>query len=401
MRLTQITLDNFRNYSKAEVAINSDLVLILGENASGKTNFLESIYYLSALRSFRAADQVLVKKGEDFFRVGARMHSAPPPTQGTGSPFMSIPEARTWGEIGDLDRGHDRIPDPGSGSGTRQVRDGLELEAIVQTKPVLRRAFKINGQKVSRQLWRSFAAVLFIPPDLNLFSLGPSLRRRFLDETLAQTFSEYAADLVSLDYVLKQRKALLEQLFERRAQESELGLWDEQLAEISVKIDAARSVLAEFLKQGLPGILKNLTGFENKFEIEYAPAAPSKEEFLGQLRKLRPQEIRLGQNLAGPHREDFMFKKDGEQNLNNSSQGELRAQVLALKLLEARFLDQHRKPPIILLDDVFSELDETRRAKLLENLSGHQIFITSTEEHHLPKLAEDAQVLKVEENQIK
>ena len=129
--------------------------------------------------------------------------------------------------------------------------------------------------------------------------------------------------------------------------------------------------------------------------------AKTEAELSAGLKSHEQAEIRSGQNLIGPHRDDFELQKDEQTSLFNSSRGELRAQILALKLLQADFLDQSNKKPIILLDDVFSELDETRRTRLIENLKGHQIFITSTEEHHLPKLAKDALILKVENNEIK
>ena len=127
----------------------------------------------------------------------------------------------------------------------------------------------------------------------------------------------------------------------------------------------------------------------------------TEEELLANLKIHEEAEIRSGKNLIGPHRDDFEIFKDGQLNLFNSSRGELRTQILALKLLQAEYLTQTGKKPLILLDDVFSELDEVRRTKLIESLTGHQIFITSTEEHHLPKIANSAQILKVENNEIK
>lgn len=352
MKLERISLENFRNYKKTEVETSSDLVLILGENASGKTNFLESVYFLATLKSFRSPDNILVKTGDDYFRIIASA-------------------------------------------------EGKIFEASVQINPAPKKLFKIDGQKVSRPFWKSFAAVLFTPSDLNMFALGPSQRRKFLDETISQIKKDYASDLVSLDHVLKQRSSLFEKIFRQEAERSELEIWDMQLSELALKITTARSEFLKFVDERFGMVYKNQTSFENQFAIGYKKCAGNMEEFLNHLKSLREAEIRSGTNLLGPHREDFIIQKDGQLNVYNSSQGELRSQILTLKLLQAEYLDSNGLPPIVLLDDVFSELDETRRAKLLESLGKFQIFITSTEEHHLPKLKQNSLVLKVSENQIK
>ncbi len=353
MRLEKVTLQNFRNYKQSEVELNSDLVLILGENAAGKTNFLESIYFLSRLKSFRAPDNLLVKNQEDFFNL--------------------------QGVVGEN-----------------------KFEAIVQIAPALRRQFKINDLKTRRGFWQSYRTVLFVPNDLNLFQLGPILRRKFLDETLQQIDPSYSMDLESLDHILKQKSALIEQIYQGQAQNSDLEFWNLQLAPVAVRITNKRQEFVDFLNEKLATTINQLMGFSNNFELRYKRMdAKTEEEVLTSLKSHEQAEIRSGKNLVGPHRDDFEIYKDGQLNLFNSSRGELRAQILALKLLQAEYLGNTGKKPIILLDDVFSELDEIRRTKLIENLSGHQIFITSTEEHHLPHLAKDSQILKVEGNEIK
>ncbi len=352
MRVAEIKLLNFRNYSQVSVTTDADLVLILGENAAGKTNFLESVYFLSRLKSFRAPDEMLIRRDEEHFTL--------------------------HGKIGEL-----------------------ELEAVVQKSTTLKRGFKINGLKTKRSLWQPFTVVLFVPSDLNLFSFGPVSRRKFLDEVLCQKSQEYSLALVSLDHVLKQKSALLEQLGQGLGNASELDFWNEQLAEVASVIERHRLAFVEFLNQKLNETNRGLTGFASELKLQFRHQAETKAEFEFALAQHRESEIRSGQNLVGPHRDDFIIEKDGFENIYNSSRGELRAQILALKLLQAEYLCEGENKPIILLDDVFSELDETRRTKLIESLSGHQIFITSTEEHHLPKLNKDVLVLKVENNQIK
>lgn len=353
MKLQQLSLNNFRNYQNFEVSFAANLVLILGANASGKTNLMESIYFLSRLRSFRAPDEFLINHTQDYFAILGQVAS-------------------------------------------------LQLETVVQKSGLVKRSFKINGQKTKRSLWRSFATVLFVPNDLNLFILGPLFRRKFLDEILTQQDSVYALNLASLEHVLKQRSALLQLLSHGEGDKTELEFWNQELAQASLPIWAKRRQLMGFLNQRFSAVNQELTEFGHDYQIEYITTdkfggAP---EFLAELNRLEPAEIRSVKNLLGPHRDDFLIKKNGELNIYNSSRGELRAQILALKLLQAEYLTDGDNRPIILLDDVFSELDELRRQKLLETLKGHQIFITSTEEHHLPKLAKETQVLNIENNQI-
>lgn len=353
MELTSVELHNFRNYEKISVKINSKLVLLLGDNASGKTNFIEGIYFLSRLESFRSPVQSLVKTETDHFRIKAK--------------------------------------------NTTKI-----MEAVVQIDPILRAAYKIDNIKTKKNLWSTFRVVSFLPNDLNLFIIGPVLRRSFLNQALTQKYKTYALDLLSLEHVLKQRSALLNSIFKKEASEQELIFWDEQLADLALRISALRREYILFIQKSFKETYQEVTGFENKFSIVYTGLSDevSRVKFMEILYKKRQDEIRSGMNLIGPHRDDFVINKDGILNLNNSSRGELRSQILVLKLLQARYLSHPSSQPIILLDDVFSELDEIRRTKLIQALPDYQIFITTTEEHHLPKVNIDAQVLHIDNGKI-
>jgi len=353
MRLTKVKLINFRNYEQAEVTTDSSLVLILGQNAAGKTNLLESIYYLSRLKSFRAPDAMLVRHSTEYFSVEG-------------------------------------------------VYANQSVEVVVQVSPKTGRVFKLDGQKTKKSTWSAFRSVLFVPNDLNLFILGPIFRRKLLDETLSQKNPVYNLNLNSLEHVLKQRSALLQMLSRNEGNASELNFWNQELARLSIAIRANRLEFMAFLNERFNQTIKKLTGFEYKCEIVFSTFSDITDEaaFLAELENLRFAEIRSGKNLLGPHRDDFIINKDNELNIYNSSRGELRAQILALKLLQAEYLSEGDNKPIILLDDVFSELDETRRTKLLDCLTGHQIFITTTEDHHLPTMSTDVKILRVENNKV-
>ncbi|MBX4187577.1 MAG: DNA replication and repair protein RecF, partial [Candidatus Doudnabacteria bacterium] len=353
MRLKSVYLENFRNYRRIEVDTDNDLVVIVGDNASGKTNFIESIYFLAYLKSFRAPDNLLVNSQEDYFKIVA-------------------------------------------------FTDDKKLETIVQVKPTVRRGFKIDDQKIKRLNWRTFRTVLFVPTDLNLFILGPSARRRYLNETLSQLNPAYAADITGLEHVLKQRAALLYNIGINKSERSELDYWDLQLCEISLRLSKSRRDYLGYVGDRFNEIYASLTSIPSEFRIEYKgmPAEYNSDLFLSRLREYQDAEIRSGQNLFGPHRDDFNIYKDGELNIYNSSRGELRAQILSIKLLQSEYLTIGQEKPIILLDDVFSELDETRREMLLNSLHGHQIFITTTDDHNAKAVVPEAKILKTLDNQI-
>jgi DNA replication and repair protein RecF len=353
MRLKSVYLENFRNYKRLEVDTDNDLVIVVGDNASGKTNFIESIYFLAYLKSFRAPDNLLVNTQEDYFKI--------------------------VGQTGEN-----------------------KLEAVVQVNPALRRGFKIDDQKIKRMLWRTFKTVLFVPNDLNLFIMGPAARRKYLNETLSQQDPAYAADIASLEHVLKQRAALLNEIVKGFAGRDQLDYWDLQLGEIGLRLAKARRDFLSYLGDRFGASYSKLTDLPSTFKIEYKgmPAEYDQDTFLSRLREYQDAEIRSGQNLFGPHRDDFNIYKNGELNIYNSSRGELRAQILAMKLLQAEYLTIGQDKPLVLLDDVFSELDETRRELLLKSLEGHQIFITTTDDHHASTIVPDAKILRTAQNNL-
>ncbi|HYC79801.1 MAG TPA: DNA replication and repair protein RecF, partial [Candidatus Binatia bacterium] len=278
--LKKVILENFRNYKRLEVDTDNDLVVVVGDNASGKTNFIESIYFLAYLKSFRAPDNLLVNAQEDYFKI-----------------------------VG--------------------ITEESKLEAIVQVKPALRRGFKIDDQKIKRLNWRTFRTVLFVPNDLNLFILGPGARRKYLNETLAQIDPAYAADIVSLEHVLKQRAALLYDIYKNISTRDQLDYWDLQLAEISLRVSKTRRDFLNFVSDRFSETYNKLTELPSMFRIEYKglPQEYDITSFLTKLREYQDAEIRSGQNLFGPHRDDFNIYKDNELNIYNSSRGELRAQI--------------------------------------------------------------------------
>ena len=184
--------------------------------------------------------------------------------------------------------------------------------------------------------------------------------------------------MVNLDHILKQRSSLLLQILERTAKREDLEYWNQRLAEVSLRIFFKRGAFISFLNLNFSEKYQVITTFTSRFEIKYfGISVNSPVEFLEKLKSYEDAEIRTGQNLYGPHRDDFEVIKDSVLNIHNSSSGELRSQVVALKLLQAEYISQHGPKPIMLLDDVYSELDRKRKEALTASLKDYQIFITT------------------------
>ncbi|MGE5392367.1 MAG: DNA replication/repair protein RecF [Candidatus Saccharibacteria bacterium] len=350
--LTRLELENFRSYEKIGVDCGSDLVLVLGENAAGKTNLLEAVYYLNTLESFRSPDPLVVRRGAGHFRVSGRFD------------------------------------------------DGREAEVVVQTSPVTRRGYRIDKQKTRRSDWSINPVVLFVPQDLNLFFLGPANRREFVNRILSQVNPGYRTDLSELTQVLKQKTALLEAIRDGVADRAELSFWNDRLADISLRIYEGRSEFASFVNSRFPEVYARITDLPGSFSLEYRHMKKTeKSELMAHLTEHIEAEVASGTNLIGPHRDDYRLLKDGVEVIHLSSQGELRSQILALKLIEAAFLEgRSGRKATVLLDDVFSELDEMRRGRLMEFFAENQVFITTTEEHHLPGFKREFMVLRLSQS---
>lgn len=352
--LRSIELENFRSYAKIGVDVGSDLVLVLGDNASGKTNLLEAVYYLLTLSSFRSPDNLIVKSGEGHFRVSGNLS------------------------------------------------DSVEAVVVVQTSPAVRRKYLIDGKATNRNNWALPPAVLFVPADLNLFFLGPADRRVWINRILSQTEPGYRDDLSELSRILKQKTALLNAIADGQASGSELIVFNEQLAKVSVRITEARSNFLDYLQKSFKVRYEELTGLSREYRFVYRRVKEMGfDRLVDYLNGHAQAEIASRANLIGPHRDDVSLVSGEVLVVHNSSQGELRSQLLTLKLLETGYVEERTgRAPIILLDDVFSELDETRRTGLTEMLHGHQIFLTTTEEHHLPKNLAGGKVLTVEKGMV-
>ena len=349
LRLNSLLLRNFRNYQECRLHFHPKLNIICGNNAQGKTNLLEAIAYLSLGSSFREQNEEKIKRwDEDFFFLKAEL----------------------------CDKG---------GSHT--------LSAGYQRRQRFWKKDEVPCKKIS-EIAGFLHTVVFQPEDLELVKKGPEVRRHFLDREMIQLYRGYHLYLSNYKKALLQRNNFLKQLdFKVSAEEADalLAVWDEQLARNGAVIIKMRRQMLGRLNEISREIHGKLTGGQEELRLEYtSPFAELAEEageqdyaeaLLAAYAAGREEEKRRRLTLVGPHRDDFRIYINGVDGRHYGSQGQQRTAALALKLSEIELVQQVAGYyPLLLLDDVFSELDANRRRALLRlMLNKAQIFITSTD----------------------
>lgn len=342
MKIRSITLKNFRNHKNLSIPFESDFVVLYGPNAAGKTNVLESLYFLSIFKSFRDEPEHLFLKGTFAVELAADIEQA-----------------------GEMHR--------------------LEIFMENRSGRVMAN-FKLDGVRRTKKLLRSFlSVVIFEPQDVNLMVGGSDERRRYLNMVLSQRDSAHIDNLYTYKKILTQKNELLRRVQSGQAAAGELHIWNEQQVAFGSEIILARREYMNFLNQRMPAAFAAITGFSRPIEVVYQSIpgdtiSAISAQFKKQLFESQEKEIASGVTSTGPHRDDFEFVSEGASIAPFSSRGELRAQILGLKTLELEYLTKDGDVPILLLDDVLSELDTSRKAYLLNYLAGRfQTFITTTE----------------------
>ncbi len=363
MRLTHLTLHNFRNYVRLELDLPPGVMVLLGDNAQGKTNLLEAIYYLATTRSPHAgAERELVNW------LAAEQEP--------------LPYARLVGRVA---RGGAEVTV--EITLTRQENHEGRYRKQIRLNGVPRRAMDLLGQ---------LTVVLFMPEDIDLVFGPPSLRRRYLDATLCQIDPAYCQTLSHYNQVLAQRNALLRDLGERGGDPGQLIFWDERLVEHGARVIARRQEALLTLDELAHTLHGELTGGAERLHLRYLPgvsiagwgATEIATGFQAQLAAWRGREIAAGMTLAGPHRDEMRFLIDGVDAGVYGSRGQQRTAALALKLAEVELMRRETgEYPVLLLDDVLSELDEHRRRLLQNRLDNgpEQAILTTTDLHNLPE----------------
>jgi DNA replication and repair protein RecF len=342
VKIQSIKLKNFRSHKELNIEFTDNFIVFYGPNASGKTNILESIYFLSIFKSFRDAPEHLFLKGTFAIEMEAKIEKG----------------------------------------GENHV-----LEVFLENRAGRIMAnFRLDGVRKSKKLVRNFlSVVMFEPQDVNLM-VGPSdQRRRYLNMVLSQKDSRYLDNLYTYKKILSQKNELLYKIQTGQSSVSELQIWNEQQAVFGSEITLARREYLNFLNAKLPEVFYAITGFNRPIEVFYKGVPGDSLASIGaQYKKLQyenqEKEITSGVSIIGPHRDDFEFLSEGGSITPFSSRGELRSQILGLKTLELEYLTNNGDAPILLLDDVLSELDDQRKIFLLNYLGGRfQAFITTTE----------------------
>ena len=335
MAITDIRLQNFRSYADESFEISPGVNIIVGPNASGKTNLLEAVLVTCLGASYRARESDLVQFEQPWARLDAR-----------------------------------------TATGSRTVK------LVVSETGVIKKEFIINDQPLKRLLLpKTIPAVVFEPNHLQLLTSSPDLRREYLDNLLEQLINGYTTLRRQYKRTLAQRNRLLK-LGPNQAN-TQLFAWNIRLSQLGAEIVAARMNLVNQINETIEGVYQELSHSKSTVNIEYTSNCNVEQYSSDMLHKLEANtsvDFVRGFTSFGPHRDDIAINLKGHLLQESASRGETRTMLLALKILELRLIEQNRdQKPILLLDDVFSELDGARRRALTEVLKGYQTFITTTD----------------------
>lgn len=334
MHIDSIDLCNFRNYDQAELAFHRHTNILYGDNAQGKTNILEALYVCSTTKSHKGSkDRELIRLGQE--EAHLRIHL-------------------TRHEISHRIDMHLRKNKP----------KGIAIDGI----PIRR----------SGELMGLVNIIFFAPEDLGIIKNGPAERRRFIDMELCQLDPVYLNDLGQYRKILNQRNKLLKQIYYNPSLQDTLEAWDAQLLEYGGRIIRRREEFVDQLKEIVYERHLKLTGGKEKLLVQYDKSTPA-EDFEKNLQQSRERDLKLMMTGVGPHRDDLSFYQ-GEVDLRKyGSQGQQRTCALSLKLSEIRLVRELTgDQPVLLLDDVLSELDRNRQNYLLDSLQDVQTMITCT-----------------------
>jgi len=345
MVISNLKLVNYRNHEYSDINFGKKVNIIYGNNAQGKTNILESLYLFATGRSHRTnKSRELIRFGTDYANVKITFESK-------------------------------------SGMNTGEM--------VILTDQ--KRRIKINEVPINRigQLMGFFNVVMFSPEDLNLIKEGPSQRRRFLDIGISQIRPNYFYYLQQYVKVLEQRNKLLKEISVKSSLKETLSVWDEKLVEYGSKIIWYRELYIKKLSEFARQVHFNITLGCEKLDISYFPGIRSdqiesekkiKELFQIQLLHNSKREIESGMTLVGPHRDEIEFVINNVTVKHFASQGQQRTVVLSLKLAEMEFIKEYTgEYPVLLLDDIMSELDKSRQNFLTNKIEDKQVIITCTD----------------------
>ncbi len=355
MRIKKLKLENWRNHAVYDFEFDH-ITILVGPNACGKTNFLEAIYYLACGKSFRAKDLNLISWEKDYFRL-----------------------------LGEVEK----------------AETAEEIIVVVENHGRAVKTVKIKGQrKPSSHLLGHLNCVLFTPEEIDLISTLPESRRRYLNLIISQTDREYAYQLTHYKRSLEQRNSLLRRIGKGLARENELEVWDGKLAEYGHYLIEKRARYVKEINKIITEHYRLLSGKKENLKLEYQPSIKGEggwAEMVTKLMQNRSQDICSGVTTTGPHRDDLKFFLNDKDINDFASRGEFRTVILALKLSEIEYLEKiTNEKPVLLLDDVFSELDESRRDMLSQIFRNQQTIVTTTDLDHVSQnIIKESRVVRI------
>ena len=357
MIIKSLELMDYRNYEVLNIEFDRGTNILYGDNAQGKTNILEAIYLAATTKSHKGS------KDKDIVRFGR-------------------------------EEGHIR---------TYFERDGVETRVDMHLRRSKSKGIAIDGQKIKKaaELLGLCNVVFFSPEDLSIIKDGPSERRRFIDMELCQLDSFYLYNLNHYNKIVNQRNQLLKDLYFRPDLRETLNIWDSQLVSFGSKIIERRRMFVEQLNEIIHDIHLNLSGGKEEIRIVYEPNV-SLEDYESMMTGSQERDIKAKMTTVGPHRDDFSFVVGDIDIRKFGSQGQQRTAALSLKLSEIELVKRITKDtPILLLDDVLSELDSNRQNYLLNSIGDIQTIITCTGlEEFVSNRFEIDKVFKVSEGEV-
>ena len=337
MIIQSVQLVNFRSHDEFLLKCNKKTSLLIGENGSGKTSVLEAIYEALRGKSFKASDNEILKRGADFYRV----------------------------ELNFCD-----------GKKTVVLFDGKKKQFLVEDKRTARLPKR-----------NRYPVVLFLPDDLHLVATSPTKRRTYFDRVLAEFDEAYSSSLLKYEKSLKQRNELLKRYVKEgeagRISKSDFFSWNILLAKYGLEIRNRRKQYLEKLNNIYSDVYHSIVDNDDSvyLKLELFGGEISEADYFNRLEAELSRDLVLGHTGFGIHRDDFVFLFNEREADGTASRGELRSIILAMKFIEADLIFQETgKRPVVLLDDVFSELDNMRQKSLVKNFKDNQVIMTSVEE---------------------
>jgi DNA replication and repair protein RecF len=345
MYIEHLVLKDYRNYENLKIEFENKVNVILGENAQGKTNVMESLYVLAMAKSHRTSnDKDLIRWDQEYAKIEGRLQ-------------------KTYGSI--------------------------PMQLVISKKGKKAKVNHIEQQKLSQYVG-NMNVVMFAPEDLNLVKGSPQIRRRFIDMEIGQVSPIYLHDMSQYQKILQQRNHYLKMMqIQKKSDEAMLEILTDQFIQVAAKIVLKRFEFIHLLEKWAKPIHTGISRGLETLKIEYKPSVDVSEEqelskmverFENKFADVRKREVDRGVTLFGPHRDDLLFYVNDRDVQTFGSQGQQRTTALSIKLAEIELIHSEIKEyPILLLDDVLSELDDYRQSHLLNTIQGKvQTFVTTT-----------------------